>query len=189
METSKQYETQCVVMTNISPTHARINELIQNGFVLLPSFPDMVLDLRQLDNFESYLATLKAEDRSSVRRNKRVFRERGYSLEKVNDSNHYADQLYHAYRPFFERAKVKWFPHSLEFFQNATAFENATRLFVARDQNGELAGFTMGIMTGDLSRRTTWRAARPASSRSRLLRPTLHFYRGRSCAGREGPFP
>ena len=53
METSKQYETQCVVMTNISPTHARITELIQNGFVLLPSFPDMVLDLRQLDNFES----------------------------------------------------------------------------------------------------------------------------------------
>ena len=69
-------------MTNISPTHARITELIQNGFVLLPSFPDMVLDLRQLDNFESYLATLKAEDRSSVRRNKRVFRERGYTLKR-----------------------------------------------------------------------------------------------------------
>ena len=75
----------------------------------------MVLDLRQLDNFESYLATLKAEDRSSVRRNKRVFRERGYSLEKVNDSSRYAEQLYRAYRPFFERAKVKWFPHSLKF--------------------------------------------------------------------------
>ena len=29
IESSKQYKTQCVVMTNISPTHARINELIE----------------------------------------------------------------------------------------------------------------------------------------------------------------
>ena len=163
METSKQHDTQCVVMTNISPTHARITELVENGFVLLPSFPDMVLELRRLDNFESYLGTLKAADRSSVRRNKRVFRERGYTLEKVDDSSQYAKQLYHAYRPFFERAKVKWFPHSLEFFQNATAFGSSTRLFVARDQNGELAGFTMGYYDGK-----TYHAGRLG------VRPDLH---------------
>ena len=145
---SSRHRAQCIVMTNVSPTHERCSELLDSGFTLLPSFPDMVLNLRDIETFEEYLRLLKAGDRSSVRRNLRVFGERGYEIRQIKNSEPISTNLYEAYLPFFNRAKVKWFPHSPEFFRDATDFSNSTRLFVASDADGELAGFAMGYFDG-----------------------------------------
>ena len=141
----QEYQTQCIVMTNISPTHERIRDLVDANFTLLPSFPDMVINLRPFDTFSHYLKSLKPADRSSVRRNRRVFLERGYTLQRLEDASKYSKELYEAYLPFFERAKVKWFPHSQAFFESATRLGPTTRLFVAYDCEGSIAGFSMGF--------------------------------------------
>lgn len=141
----ESHDTQCVVMTNISPTHPRIPELLHNRFTLLPSFPDMVMNLREVSSFDDYLLTLKSEDRSSIRRNLRVFGERGYTLNLAEDGSLYEDALFQAYLPFFERAKVKWFPHTQAFFRDATKLGTSVRLFIAFDSDHKLAGFSMGF--------------------------------------------
>ena len=80
---------------------------------------------------------------------KRVFRERGCSLEKVNDSNHYADQLYHAYRPFTSGQGRSGFLTALRIFSKRDGICETRRVSSSReDQNGELAGFTMGYYDG-----------------------------------------
>jgi len=157
------HNTQCVVMTNITPTHPRISDLLNLNFTLLPSFPDMTINLRQFETFESYLRSLKSEDRSSVKRNQRVFAERGYTINTLSDASEHSEELYQAYLPFFERAKVKWFPHSKEFFNEVTGLDSVTRLFVAYDSHGSVAGFSMGFFCGG-----TYHAGRLG------VRPDLH---------------
>ena len=144
------HNTQCVVMTNITPTHRRISDLLRANFTLLPSFPDMVINLRQFKTFDLYLDSLKPEDRSSVRRKRRVFGERGYTIKASTDASKHAGEIYQAYLPFFERAKVKWFPHSQAFFQEVTKLGSTTRLFLAYDSQGRVAGFSMGFFCGGI---------------------------------------
>lgn len=162
-ELQQEHETQCIVMTNISPTHQRIRDLLDANFTLLPSFPDMVINLRPFDTFNHYLTSLKSADRSSVRRNRRVFLERGYTIQRLKDASECSQELFEAYLPFFERAKVKWFPHSQTFFESVTRLGSTTRLFIAYDSNGSIAGFSMGFFNGG-----TYHAGRLG------VRPDLH---------------
>lgn len=134
-----------VVATCVSPNHPSLPSWLEAGFVALPSFPDTVVTLVG-ESFDEHLGALPAEDRSGIRRNRRRFEDAGHRLERLSSSTSEADALFAAYLPFFERASVKWLPHTREYFAGIASLGDDVRLTVARTGEGELAGFVLSFV-------------------------------------------
>ena len=72
-KTARAEEIDLVCITNISPSHPTYRTWLNAGFVPLPSFPDMTVDLEGINSFDEHLARIPPGDRGSVRRNTRKF--------------------------------------------------------------------------------------------------------------------
>jgi hypothetical protein len=137
-----------VCATCLDPDHRRVRDLTRAGFVALPSFPDTVVTLRG-ESFDDHLAQLPAADRSGIRRNIRRFERAGLRLERLSRGDADADALFSSYRPMFERAAVKWLPHTPSYFAGIAQLDERVRLTVARAGDGEVAGFIINFEDGE----------------------------------------
>lgn len=144
---ARDRKLEMVVLTNVSTHHEMMPRWLDAGFVSLPSFPDTLVDL-DVPSFEAHLMRLPQGDRSGIRRNIRRFERAGHSLEDVRDSHGLGDALFGAYRPFFERATVRWQPHSEAYFERLTELGSRVRLTVARDTDGRVIGFVVNFEDG-----------------------------------------
>lgn len=140
-------DLELVVLCNASPDHPRIQEWFDAGYTPLPSFPDTLVPL-DVDDFATHLMRIPQGDRSGVRRNIKKFDRAGHRLARVTDSAPIADALYAAYRPLFERAAVRWQPHTQDYFGRLTELGDAVRLTVAFDPQDEVAGFIVNFEDG-----------------------------------------
>ncbi len=131
------------VITNVSPTHERLARYRDAGFVALPSFPDSVMTLAE--TFDQQLLARPQGDRSSVRRNIRKFERAGHTLQRERLTAPIKDALYRAYRPMFDRAKVKWQPHSEDYFEGLGALGEDVYVTTARNPAGEVIGFAVNF--------------------------------------------
>lgn len=136
-----------VVLTNVSPAHPRLPAWIGAGFVSLPSFPDTVVDL-DVGSFEQHLLRLPQGDRSGMRRNIRRFERAGHRLVHLTDTLPLGPALYRAYRPFFERATVRWQPHSEAYFRRLSELGPRARVTAAVAPDGDVAGFVVNFRDG-----------------------------------------
>jgi len=137
-----------VVITCVDPHHRRVRDLERCGFVMLPSFPDTVVPLHG-ESFDDHLGTLPPGDRSGVRRNIRHFHDAGHTLETVRSSSALGEALYDAYRPMFQRAAVKWLPHTPDYFAGLGDLDDRVRLTVARDPEGAPIGLIINFEDGE----------------------------------------
>jgi hypothetical protein len=133
-----------VVMTNVAPSHPQVTALGRAGFVALPSFPDTVIDLA--DSWDGHLARLPQGDRSGIRRNIRRFERAGHTLERLADSQKDAAALWEAYKPMFDRARVRWQPHTPAYFEGLAALDTQVRLTVAKNDEGDVIGFVVNFV-------------------------------------------
>ena len=136
-----------VVLTNVDPEHPMVPRWRDAGFVSLPSFPDTLVDL-DVPDFAQYILRLPQGDRSGIRRNIRHFDDAGHQLEPVTDSKALGPDLYQSYRPLFERAAVRWQPHSEAYFSRLTELGDDVRLTIARSRAGGVAGFVVNFVDG-----------------------------------------
>jgi hypothetical protein len=137
-----------VVMTNVSPAHPRFSEFCGPGVVAVPSFPDMTLRVGA-GTLDDHLVSLHQKDRSSVRRNIRNFNRGGLALERLSSSAGVADHLYAAYRPLYDRARVKWQAHTAAYFRGLAELDDRVHLTVARAPGGTVAGVVVNFQDGD----------------------------------------
>ncbi len=147
-EAAQAEEIDLVCMTNVSPTAPRYPAWIAAGFVALPSFPDMVVDLKGIESFDAHLARIPPGDRSSVRRNIRKFEKAGLKLSPVRPEDRLGASLWEGYVPFFDRARVKWIPHSPAYFRGISEVAREVSLTTARTAEGQLAGFILNFADG-----------------------------------------
>lgn len=133
-----------VVLTNVSPEHPRVAAWERAGFVSLPSFPDTVVDLPP--SWDAHLSRLPPGDRSGIRRNIRRFEAAGHRLERLHRSREEQHALYEAYRPMYDRAKVRWQPHTPAYFGGLGELDERVHLTVARNDRGELIGFVVSFL-------------------------------------------
>lgn len=148
LEVAKEERLELVVVTNVRPDHPALGAWQQAGFVALPSFPDTVVDL-ETPRFDEHMMTLPQGDRSGMRRNIRRFDGAGHILERLHDSKPERDALFAAYVPFFERASVRWHPHTPEYFEGLAALDDRVSLTVARERSGDVIGFVVNFEDGD----------------------------------------
>ncbi|MEL6189274.1 MAG: GNAT family N-acetyltransferase [Myxococcota bacterium] len=141
---SRRHRREVAVLTNVRPSAVPLERWRAAGWWSLPSFPDTVVHLATPD-FEAHLKTLPQGDRSGIRRNIRKFERAGHVLERIRDAAGLGDPIYACYRPFFERATVRWQPHTLEYFAKLTELGDDVRLHVARSREGELIGFVVSF--------------------------------------------
>lgn len=140
---ARRHGADVAVLTNVRPE--RLDpEWTERGWVTLPSFPDTVVDL-DAPTFDAHLKTLPQGDRSGVRRNIKRFQRAGHRLERVYDAAQVGPALYRCYRPFFERATVRWQPHTPAYFAGLTSLGPAVELTVARTERGDLIGFVVAF--------------------------------------------
>lgn len=137
-----------VVITCVSPHAEQLTAFIDAGFVALPSFPDTLVPLATAD-LDAHLLSLPPGDRSGIRRNIRRFERAGHRLERLSTSRRDAAALYEAYLPMFERATVKWYPHTPAYFEGVAELDERVRLTVARTRDGALCGFVINFDDGD----------------------------------------
>lgn len=133
-----------VVLTNVSPFHRCLQEWLDEGFCPLPSFPDTVVQIKDTD-FDSHLMRLPQANRSGIRRNMRKFSDAGYHLERLDSSSEHASELFEAYVPFFERARVRWQKHTLAYFAEVADLSEDVFLTAAKTKNNEIAGFVLNF--------------------------------------------
>ena len=138
---------QVVVLTNVAPAHPRLPSWIEAGFVSLPSFPDTVVDL-DVGGFEQHLLRIPQGDRSGMRRNIRRFERAGHRLVALDDTAPVGPALFRAYRPFFERATVRWQPHSEAYFARLSELGPRARVTAAIARDGDIAGFVVNFRDG-----------------------------------------
>lgn len=151
-ETSRRYAErmglELVVFTCVRADHPAIAPLLRAGFYALPSFPDTVVPLVGQD-FDTHLLSLPPGDRSGIRRNIRRFERGGHRLERVYDSKDRGTELFAAYQPMYERATVKWIPHTEGYFAGIAALDERVHLTVAKNEAGDLLGFVINFADGD----------------------------------------
>lgn len=128
---------------NVDPSHPGVDALEREGFRIVPSFPDMRIDL-DVDSFEGHLAKIHRDDRSGIRRNIRKFERAGHRLERLRSGEEHAE-LFKAYRTFQERALVPWVPHTVEYFRRLPEMHPDVRVHVARSSAGRLLGFVVNF--------------------------------------------
>ena len=133
-----------VVITNLSPTAIGLDAWRRRGWVVFPSFPDAVVDLKAAD-FQAHLRTLPQGDRSGVRRNIRRFERAGHGLERVMDARGLGSELFECYRPLYRRAAVRWHPHTRAYFSGLPGLGESVHLTVARSRAGALIGFIVAF--------------------------------------------
>jgi len=143
---ARQEDCAVVVITNVSASHPRFASLVDAGFVALPSFPDTVLQVPS--HFDALLARLPQGDRSSIRRNRRRFEKAGHRLERVRDGAAIASDLFACYRPFLERAKVKWQAHTEAYFAELPGLSEDVVLTCAKDRDDKISGFIVNFNDG-----------------------------------------
>lgn len=146
-EAAQAEHLEMVVLTNVAPDHPMVPRWLDAGFVSLPSFPDTLVDLDAAD-FSQYILRLPQGDRSGIRRNLRDFEEAGHKLEAISDSSGLGPQLYNSYRPLFERAAVRWQPHTEAYFRRLTELGPDVHLTIARSEAGQVAGFIVNFVDG-----------------------------------------
>ena len=154
-EAGRRDEIDLLCATNISPDHPNYTNWLQAGFVPLPSFPDMVVDLEGIESLDHHLSRIPPGDRSSVRRNIRKFERAGLSLSPVQEADKKGSVLWESYVPFYDRAMVKWIPHSPAYFVGISDISPAVSMTTARDAQDQLAGFILNFEDGP-----TWHAGR-----------------------------
>lgn len=147
-EIAARQDLDLVVITCVSPHAARLGAFLDAGFVALPSFPDTLVPLSARD-LDGHLSSLPPGDRSGIRRNIRRFERAGHRLERLVTSRREADALFDAYLPMFERATVKWYPHTRAYFEGVADLDERVRLTVARTREGEVCGFVINFDDGD----------------------------------------
>ncbi len=146
-EVARYKSLEMVVVTNVSPEHPRIERWQKEGFIILPSFPDTLIDLN-VDSFDAHLARIPAGDRSGVRRNIRKFNDAGFDLKAIEDSEALAEDLYQSYLPLFKRATVRWQIHTKEYFASLSKLSKDVKLTGAYSAEGDLAGFVVNFVDG-----------------------------------------
>jgi len=154
-EAALREEVDLVCATNISPSHPNYATWLRAGFVPLPSFPDMVVDLEGVESFNEHLARIPPGDRSSVRRNSRKFDRAGFTLSPVQPEDKNGSVLWESYVPFYDRARVKWIPHSPAYFVGISDLASSVSMTTARCAKDQLAGFILNFKDGQ-----TWHAGR-----------------------------
>lgn len=132
------------VLTNVQCSALDLSSWLGRGWVVMPSFPDTIVDLGAV-SFEAHLKTLPQGDRSGIRRNIKRFDRAGHRLERVEDAAGHGSAIYRCYRPFFERATVRWQPHTEAYFSGLTRLGSEVDLTVARSSNGRLIGFIVAF--------------------------------------------
>lgn len=141
---ARRYRRDVAVLTNVRPSAVPLEQWRAAGWASLPSFPDTVVGLGAA-SFEHHLKTLPQGDRSGIRRNIRRFERAGHMLERVYDASQLGSPIYACYRPFFERATVRWQPHTREYFAKLTELGEDVRLHVAWACDGQLIGFVVSF--------------------------------------------
>ncbi len=131
-----------LVIPNIQEQGSEI-QWAERGYLSLPSFPDMVLDT-QFESFESYLATLSQGMRSSIRRNQRRFKKAAFSIEQIPPECLDVQPAYWGYCHFFERARVKWYPHTPSYFSLLPQAASVAKVWVAT-ANKKQIGFIIAF--------------------------------------------
>ena len=147
-QVASREQLEMVVLTNVSPAHPMLSRWLDAGFVSLPSFPDTLVDL-DVDSFDAHLMRLPQGDRSGIRRNIRNFTGAGHRLEVLTSSEGQGQALFRAYLPFFERASVRWQPHTEDYFERLTELGHRVHLAVARAPDDEIIGFIVSFDDGD----------------------------------------
>lgn len=145
---AREHDAQLVVITCVDGEHRRARELERKGFVPLPSFPDTLVPLHG-ETFDDHLKTLPQEDRSGVRRNIRRFERAGHTLETVQTTDEIGEVLYAAYRPMFDRAAVKWLPHTPAYFAGVADLDDRVHVTVAYSPDNEPIGFILNFEDGE----------------------------------------
>ena len=145
-------EHQCglAVLTNVCPESSNLSQWKAAGFKVLPSFPDVVLDLPGI-SFADFLKAKKSKVRNSILRNMRRFDRGGFTIRSINGAElkQHAYHFQRAYHHMFARAQVKWLRHTASYFENLR--ELGDHLFVegAFDPKGRMVGFVMAFDDGD----------------------------------------
>lgn len=151
-ETSRRYAErmglELVVFTCVRSDHPAIGPLVRAGFYALPSFPDTVVPLVGTC-FEEHLSSLPPGDRSGIRRNIRRFERAGHRLERISNSQNVAHELFAAYQPMYERATVKWIPHTEGYFAGIAELDERVHVTAARNATGDLLGFVINFEDGE----------------------------------------
>jgi hypothetical protein len=157
---ARRLDAELVVITCVQGAHRRAHDFTHAGFVELPSFPDTVVTLHG-DSFDEHLATLPQGDRSGVRRNIRRFERAGHTLKTVSSTRELGETLYAAYRPMFDRAAVKWLPHTPAYFEGIADLDERVHVTVAFNPEHEAIGFIVNFEDGlDDAHRRVFQAGR-----------------------------
>ncbi len=139
-----------IVVTNVDATQLQSDTLNQQGFKILPSFPDMVLSLPG-QSFTDYLKALKSKERNSLLRNIRRFDESGCTVKRVcgKELRSLSHQMLQGYHQMYVRAEVKWLRHTAEYFHSIADLSEDVFVDVAFTPQNKLAGYVVSFDDGD----------------------------------------
>ncbi len=138
-----------ILITNVDKRPA-VEKLLERGFFLIPSFPDMRLELG-MKNFAEYLSSLPAKYRTGMRKNIRRFHEKKHRLVETPDiSPGLASHFYSAYCHARSAAKIPWIPYQKDYFSALHQRIPQSHVSVAIDEGGNFLGMVQAIQEGDL---------------------------------------
>ena len=147
---AQQKDCGLMVLTNVCPSEPAVQAWRQNGFHILPSFPDMVLRLKG-QRFEDYLISRKSKMRNSIARNIRQFEAAGFKVRRFQGAELRAlsHHLVRSYHHMYARANIKWLRHSASYFEHLCDFEEDVFVDVALSASGQMLGFVVSFNDGD----------------------------------------
>ncbi len=164
-----QQSLDLVVCTNVSVSHPGIQTWIDAGFLALPSFPDMVVDVKAT-SFEGHLANLAPRARESIRRNLRLFDRAGFRLQRLDETALSAATLHTAYRQFYDRAIVRWHPYSESYFAEIAGLDERAHVTAAVTSSEEIVGFIINFADNNC-----WQAGRIGVVPSHFRKSAIYF--------------
>ncbi|MBL90667.1 MAG: hypothetical protein CMH56_02505 [Myxococcales bacterium] len=139
-----------VVVTNVCAESSHLPQWERAGFKVLPSFPDMVLNLPGT-SFADFLKAKKSKVRNSILRNMRKFDDAGLRIRSISGAElkKHAHHFQRAYHHMFARAQVKWLRHTASYFECLEQLGDHLFVEGAFDAKGRLVGFVMAFDDGD----------------------------------------
>jgi len=135
-----------LVVPNIGATHAIVELLSHLGFKAFDSFPDNQLPLPT--SYDAYIEERKTNQKNSMRRNMRRFDQSVIRLENVLPSGALGEKLYPSYRHLYDRARIKWLPHTKSYFGSLERFGRHAQFIVAFSPQKEPVGFMLYFNDG-----------------------------------------
>ncbi|MCA9508843.1 MAG: GNAT family N-acetyltransferase [Myxococcales bacterium] len=167
---AKEFGADVVLLTNVNKNSSHISKLLNAGFLLIPSFPDMRLKVNA-QNFEDYLNLFSSKYRNSMRRNIKKFEREQHRLiyqKEINKSLN--EDFYQAYRFMRRRALVPWIAYSKEYFASLSDAMPDSFVVAAHSARGEFLGMAQGLKESE-----RFHVARVATAQSMYRKDGIFF--------------